>query len=229
MPSSPPPLTAPRACREAHGTRWDSVGGLAPCASAVLGPVGAGGPARAGIEQPRCEVLAMEGSFELRQYAPTIVAEVTVPGGRDTAVNAGFKVLAGYIFGANVPKQKIEMTAPVTQQPGEKIAMTAPVTQQSKGGEWIARLVLPSSWTMQTLPKPVDPRVRLEAVPGRKMAAIRFSGFHSDASYAEKAAALSAEMEKRGLRPAGPADYAYYDPPWTPPFKRRNGVLWPVK
>ena len=114
------------------------------------------------IEEPRYEVLAKDGPFELRQYAPTIVAEVTVPGDRDAAVNAGFKALAGYIFGANVPKQKIEMTAPVTQEPGEKIAMTAPVTQQAKGGEWIVRFVMPSSWTMKTLPKPVDPRVRLE-------------------------------------------------------------------
>jgi hypothetical protein len=183
----------------------------------------------ADIEQPRYEVLAQDGAFELRQYAPTIVAEVTVPGDRDAAVNAGFKLLAGYIFGANVPKQKIEMTAPVTQQPGEKIAMTAPVTQQAKGGEWIVRFVMPSSWTMNTLPKPTDPRIRLETVPARKMAAIRFSGFHSDSSYAAKAEALSAEMAKRGLRPAGPAVYAYYDPPWTLPFMRRNEVLWPVQ
>ncbi len=202
---------------------------LAAIAFAGLSAIAAAEPAMAEIEQPRYEVLAQDGAFELRRYAPTIVAEVTVPGDRDAAVNAGFKVLAGYIFGANVPKQKIEMTAPVTQEPGEKIAMTAPVTQQGKGGEWIVGFVMPSSWTMQTLPRPSDPRIRLEAVPARKMAAIRFSGFHTDAAFAKQAEALSAEMAKRGIKPAGPPVYAYYDPPWTLPFMRRNEVLWPVQ
>jgi hypothetical protein len=66
---------------------------------------------------------------EVRQYAPHIAAEVTVSGERDAAINAGFRVLAGYIFGGNEVRAKVAMRTPVKQVPSEKIAMTTPVTQ----------------------------------------------------------------------------------------------------
>lgn len=180
-------------------------------------------------EQPKYTVLAQEGDFELRSYAPMIVAEVSVGGTRDEAVNAGFRILAGYIFGGNEPKAKIAMTAPVTQQKGESIAMTVPVTQQAKGGDWLVRFTMPASFTMATLPKPTDERIRLVAVPGRKVAALRFSGFRTDEALAAQADRLGAVLAARGLKPAGPPTYAYYDPPWTLPFLRRNEVMRDVR
>ena len=38
----------------------------------------------------------------------------------------------------------------------QKIAMTAPVTQQTDGDRWTVRFIMPSSWTMETLPTPND-------------------------------------------------------------------------
>jgi hypothetical protein len=196
---------------------------------AVLAAILGGNAAMAETEQPKFTVLAQDKDFELRSYAPMIVAEVSVGGTRDEAVNAGFRILAGYIFGGNEPQAKIAMTAPVTQQKGEAIAMTAPVTQQARGGDWLVRFTMPASFTMATLPKPTDARIRLVAVPGRKVAALRFSGFRTDEALAAQADRLATILSARGLKPAGPPTFAYYDPPWTLPFLRRNEVLRDIR
>lgn len=84
------------------------------------------------VEQPKYKVLLSKGNIELREYAPMIVAEVVVFGERKEGIREGFKILADYIFGNNVSKKKLEMTAPVTSQPSEKLAMTAPVMQEKE-------------------------------------------------------------------------------------------------
>ena len=80
------------------------------------------------IEMPKYEIIQSFKSIEMRQYAPTIVAEVEVEGKREVAINAGFRILATYIFGKNLPKVSVAMTAPVLQQKGMQIPMTAPWT-----------------------------------------------------------------------------------------------------
>lgn len=181
------------------------------------------------IEEPAFTVSAKEGAIELRAYAPMIVAEVTVTGERDRAINQGFRLLADYIFGNNAPNAKIEMTAPVTQAPaGQNIAMTAPVTQTGGGNEWVVRFVMPGEYSLQTLPAPNNPAVRLLEAPGARMAAIRFSGLAGGETLARKTAELEGYIAANGLRAAGPATFAFYDPPWTLPFLRRNEVLIPI-
>jgi hypothetical protein len=180
-------------------------------------------------EEPRYSILKTRGDVELRAYAPMVVAEVEVGGSRDAAVQAGFRILADYIFGANEPKQKIAMTAPVTQQAGEKIAMTAPVTQQAQGGQWKVRFVMPSNITLETLPRPSNPQIRLLPVPARRVAAIRFSGFWSDAAMQTQRDELAVAIKAMQLEPIGAPTFAYYDPPWTLPFMRRNEVMWQVR
>jgi hypothetical protein len=181
------------------------------------------------VEQPRYAVQKTRGNVELRSYEPMVVAEVRVDGARDAAVQEGFRILADYIFGSNEPKQKIAMTAPVTQQAGEKIAMTAPVTQQGKDGQWTVRFIMPAGQSLETLPKPKNPRIQLTAVPARNVAAIRFSGFWSDSAMQVHRDELAAAIKDMGLEPVGTATFAYYDPPWTLPFMRRNEVLWEVR
>jgi effector-binding domain-containing protein len=117
------------------------------------------------------------------------------------------------------------MTAPVTQQQSEKIAMTVPVTQQPAGRDWIVRFVMPQSYTLETLPKPNDPRVRIVAVPEQRVAAIRFSGRSTDDNLAQHRAELEAWMKARGLAASGDPTAAFYNPPWSLPFLRRNEYL----
>ena len=204
----------------------------------VFGLIGAGVLAAAAIflwtinnvEQPQYRTAASEGPFELRDYPPLVVAEVTGEGDRWTAVNGGFRPLANYIFAKERAGDAIAMTAPVTQQRRERIAMTAPVTQTPADaqGSWTVRFIMPSQYALDGLPEPTNPDVRLAELPAQQRAAIRFSGVATDELIAEKEAALRVWMDERGLKPSGAPTYAYYNAPWTPGFLRRNEVMFDV-
>jgi hypothetical protein len=187
-----------------------------------------GGPAMA-VEEPPHTIVEKAGAFELRRYESMVVAEVVVSGERSAAANAGFRLLANYIFGGNEPKAKIAMTAPVTQSSGkgETIAMTAPVTQAQTGAasDWVIGFVMPRGSRLETMPVPLDPKVKLRVVPERTIAALRFSGLAGMTTLTEKTGELQAELRRRGLATAGPVTFAFYDPPWTLPFMRRNEVM----
>ncbi len=111
------------------------------------------------IEEPKFTLTEKDGDFELRDYAPSVVAEVTVTGDQHSAGKKGFRLLAGYIFGGNTRAQKLAMTAPVTNLPAsEKIAMTAPVTEvAAPDGEWLVRFTMPSAYSLTDLPVPDNP------------------------------------------------------------------------
>ncbi|MHB2170084.1 SOUL family heme-binding protein [Alsobacter sp. R-9] len=202
---------------------------IARAVGAAIALLGSVMGVKAETEQARYRVVREPGMFELRAYEPTVVAEVSAAGDRNEAVNVGFRLLAAYIFGANLPGTSIAMTAPVTQEAGQRIAMTAPVTQEGGKGTWTIRFIMPAGSRLATLPKPKDARIRLAEVPGRRIAAVRFSGFATDASLADHERQLRAWTAARKLAPSGPAVFAYYDPPWTLPFLRRNEVLIPVR
>jgi len=177
-------------------------------------------------EQPKYELIDARDMIELRAYAPVIVAEVTAEGERSQAIGAGFRKIADFIFGNNQSQKKIAMTAPVIQHPSEKIAMTTPVIQQGKDGKWVVQFIMPSEYTLETLPKPVDKEVRIKALPARTMAAIRFSGRTDDtAQITDRTAELQAYIVLNKLKTKGAPQLAFYDPPWTLPFLRRNEVL----
>ncbi len=166
------------------------------------------------LDQPVYSVEARDGPFELRSYAPMVVAATRQPGQRRDALEGGFRTLARYIFAED--------------RSGEKLAMTTPVLHgPSKGGGWSVAFVMPPGRTPENLPVPASD-LELRDVPAREVAAIRFSGRWSDARLAQKTADLSGWLDARGLAPAGPAEYAFYHPPFMPFFLRRNEVLIPV-
>jgi hypothetical protein len=182
------------------------------------------------LEEAKYTVIMKEESFELRQYEPHIVAETMVEGDYDKAGNEGFRRLFKYISGENQKKQSIAMTAPVSQGAGpEKIAMTAPVSQEQTGGQWRIAFVMPSEYTLDTLPQPADPEVSLRQVPSRRMAAIAYSGSWSRERYEKHRASLEAFVQKKKLQPLGEPVLARYNSPFTLWFLRRNEVLIPVQ
>ena len=172
-----------------------------------------------------------EDAFEIRGYGPVIYAEVTTIGTREEASGKAFRQLAAYIFDDERPEGGIAMTAPVVQQPArEKIAMTAPVVQaEDAPGEWTMAFSMPPEWTMDTLPKPQNPNIRLFEEPARKVAAVEFSGRANDTMLAKNEAALRDWMAANGIAAAGPAEYAFYDAPWVIGPLRRNEVIIPVQ
>ncbi len=182
------------------------------------------------IEQSRYRVVQRFDDFEIREYAAQVVAETDVSGTRASAGNAGFRLLAGYIFGRNRGEAKIAMTAPVTQAEGSKIAMTAPVTQASSGsGEgaarWRLQFMMPAEYSLETLPEPLDPAIQLRRIPARRVAAMVYSGTWSEGRYLEHLGRLQEAMRREGLPSRGEPVWARYDPPWVPWFLRRNEIL----
>ena len=181
------------------------------------------------IEEARYTVVERDGEFEIRDYAPHVVAETVVAGAFERAGNEAFRRLFRYISGDNRSRHKVAMTAPVSQEPtGEKIEMTAPVGLQPAQDRWVVSFTMPASSALETLPEPADPQVTLRQVPARRMAALRYSGLWTESSYRRHKMELESWVRKRGLRIAGDPVWARYDPPFAPWFLRRNEILVPV-
>ena len=181
------------------------------------------------FEEAKYKVIIQDREFELRQYEPQIIAETIVEGDFAEVGNEGFRRLFKYISGNNSKKQSISMTAPVSQaKSSEKIEMTAPVNLEEVGDKWRITFLMPSKYTMETLPAPLDERVELKKLSAHLIAAIRYSGTWSRSRYQEKKAQLYEMIKKRDLEPTGGAIFARYYSPFTLWFLRRNEVLIPV-
>lgn len=182
------------------------------------------------IEEAPYDVVKKEGIFEIRDYAPHILAETIVEGGLEDAGSKAFNRLFRYISGENRSKIKVPITAPVSQNSaGEKIRMTAPVGQQNIQGKWAVSFMMPAAYTMETLPEPVDPEVTLRQVPSCRMAVVRYSGFWSEKAYLRYMSKLELWIKANGLTVFGDPVWARYNPPFTLWFLRRNEILIPVE
>ena len=184
---------------------WIILAGVLVLGAALWGPI------VSNVEQPKYKVFATEKNIQIRDYAPMIVAETQVTGGRDKAISEGFRIIADYIFGNNLSSKKV--------------AMTAPVTQQGEGNSWQVRFVMPASHTLETLPKPKNPAVQLKEIKGKRFAVIRFSGLAKEESLKRHTDELKKFVKAKDLNALSAATYAFYNPPWTLPFLRRNEVM----
>jgi len=181
-------------------------------------------------EEPKYELIEKSGEFELRQYQPMLIAEVLVDGDMDQASGKGFRLIADYIFGNNITKtgssKKIKMTAPVTIEPrSEEISMTIPVSLKNISGRWQVSFVMPSKYTLDTIPLPNNKQIMLRKVPARKVAVLEFSGFANEKNTANRTQELLKWMDKNNLISTGSIELSRYDPPWTLPFLRRNEII----
>ena len=181
------------------------------------------------IEEAKYEVVIKDRNYEIRNYAPHVVAETVVEGTLEDAGNRAFNRLFAYISGKNRSRGKIAMTAPVSQEPASgKIEMTSPVGQQPVKGGWAVSFTMPASYTIETLPVPDDPEVKLRVIPAGRMAAVRYSGVWSEKRYRGYLGGLESWIEEKGFRILGEPVWARYNPPFTPWFLRRNEILIPV-
>lgn len=178
------------------------------------------------VEEPSYQVVQTLNGAEIRQYVGYVVAEVVVDASADAAGEQAFPILAGYIFGKNKGARKLDMTAPVTQTVEPmRIDMTAPVTQATApGGGYLVQFVLPKSITIDSAPEPNDPRVQLRAVPARRVAVIRYSGFWSESNFDEHLGQLQAALRAANITWSGEPVLSRYNPPFTPWFMRRNEI-----
>lgn len=192
-------------------------------------------------EEPPYTVETRNEGFEVRRYAPYLVAETDLPGDFSDSRNDAFRRLFGYISGRNVAQQEIEMTIPVVTSPvdgdgdgdgggdGETIEMTAPVVTQTDAAGRTMQFVLPSRYTLATAPQPSDPRVRIRALGERWFAVRTYSGTWSERNFRKNEIALLEQIEAAGLVVVGPSAFAAYDSPFTFWFMRRNEVMVPIR
>lgn len=209
-------------------------------------------------EKPKYTVLKTLGqktswfrkvpAAEVRLYAPYLVAEVETRGGdMRTAVGAGFRSIAGFIFGKNEAAPgggeaaSIAMTSPVTlEMPSEaeaaaprseEVAMTSPVTAEMAGdGTYKVTFIMPSKYTKDTLPRPLNPDVRIKEMPSRTMAALAWNGRSPrEPQVEEKKAELLKLLREAGLRPVGSVHVWQYHPPFAPSWQRVNEVLFQLE
>jgi hypothetical protein len=163
------------------------------------------------VEQAKYDVVEKFEAIEIRDYAPQIIAKVTVSGKQKEAINKGFRLIADYIFGNNTA--------------AAKVAMTAPVIQQGSGDEWSIWFIMPASYTLETLPKPNNTVVTLHGIARKRYAVIRFSGIADEETLKAKTEILNFFIVERKLKAVSPFTFAFYNPPWTLPFFRRNEVM----
>lgn len=191
------------------------------------------------VKTPPYSVIEKRKGYEVRLYEPYITARVEVSGTYDEALNEGFRILADYIFGNNTKQTNIPMTAPVVESQSEKIAMTAPVTvtdsetlsmtapvlETATSTGRIVSFVMPFEYTLETLPKPNNPRIQIVPQEARKVAVLRFSWFRSSERVAEKKQQLVSLLERDSVVIQGTPEYAGYNAPLTAPWLNRNEVL----
>ena len=180
------------------------------------------------IEKPEYEVVRIDGAVEYRLYESFLVAEtevVNVQSWKD-ASNEGFMRLFRYITGDNNGEEKISMTAPVQQsklQPEDVRFNQAQPLSDNSG--WKVGFMLPSHYSMVDAPVPQDDRVTLRIVPEKLVAAIRYSGRWTTRNYDKYEARLMAALAEANIETLGVTETAFYNPPFVPPFMRRNEIL----
>jgi hypothetical protein len=181
------------------------------------------------IEQPAYETLKQDGDFEVRRYNGYILASVEEKGDMDVALNRGFRALFDYITGHNKVRQKIPMTAPVTEEiveGSENIPMTVPVTtEMADEGIYTVAFIMPGRYTLDTVPQPDNKDIQFREVPDHNVAVVRFSGHSHEPKVKKKIEELTGWLRANDLAPKSHFRLARYDPPWIPGFMRHNEVM----
>jgi hypothetical protein len=181
------------------------------------------------IETPKYKVIKKYKNIEIRQYSEYIQAEVEVIAENyKSAIEKGFETLASYIFGNNISRQKIDMTSPVKTSKSEKISMTTPVKVYGKG-TYTVSFVMPTKYTLKTLPLPNEKSINFKAIDKQKIAAIRFSGFFIQENIDKNIALLKEYLANENISTDNEFVIAGYNPPWIPGFLARNEVMIKIK
>jgi len=205
------------------------------------------------IDQPKYKVLEQNKNYEIRQYDSYIIAQTKIKGDYRQAASQGFRILADYIFGNNTKQstvqmtapvgiqeseniqmtapvtvsetETIDMTAPVTIQKSEAITMTAPVTISQDQKDYIVSFVMPFDYTLDTLPRPNNPKVEIKTQPSRKVAALKFSWYAGPKHVEAKKQELLNLLTQDNVATKGTPEYAGYDAPLSAPWLRRNEII----
>ncbi len=163
------------------------------------------------VKEVKYSFIKKLDDVEIRLYNSLIIAKV------DGYGDAGFNLLFNYISGNNTQKANLEMTSPVISQ---NIEMTAPVLSEKDS----IAFVIPEEYTLETTPNPNDERIKIQRLPERYVAALRFTGRWTSSNFARKSKQLLEKLRKSNIRTKGDIFSMRYSGPLTPWFLRRNEV-----
>ena len=166
------------------------------------------GTSRAATETPDYKVIRTDGKIEIRDYPALTVATTPMEG---TNMNGGFGQLFRFITGSTEGKEKIEMTSPV-------------LIDTAKDARTMS-FIMPKAAVEKGVPKPAGESVSLGKVDAARFAVLRFPGGRTAENEAKAIAKLKAWLGTQKIDGKGEPVFAYYDPPWTPTFLRRNEVM----
>lgn len=162
-------------------------------------------------EEQKYSLVHKYKKFEIRYYPSATIATIysSAKTYKDLS-GPGFQKLAGYIFGGNEANTKISMTTPVQMDINDSVSTMS--------------FVMPSGFTIENLPGPNDPDVKIKSTSDEYVAAIRFSGYASDEDlklYSEK---LHNLLQENGIAHRGNYRFLGYNPPFQF-VGRRNEII----
>jgi effector-binding domain-containing protein len=174
------------------------------------------------VQSVRYEVIRKLKNVEIRRYPKIVIAKVS------NYESDNFGILFRFISGNNVQREKMKMTTPVVSKDSQEIKMTSPVLSEFSSEGYMA-FVMPSELNLETTPAPIDNRVRIEELPSRTVAVLRFSGSWSEAHFEKETKQLLKEIAEAKMKTNSSVFTMLYNPPFTPSFLRRNEVAIEVE
>lgn len=166
------------------------------------------------------KTLKHYAGFELREYAPCVIATVNVSGDLSTAGSLAFRPLFQYISKGNHKSEKISMTSPV---------ILAHPTGEPTSNQWLVSFVMPSGTTIAQLPDPTDPNVTLHHLATELCIATSFRGTVSERLVKEKVLTLRALATKENISLSSETRICRFDPPIKPGFLQYNELVIPLQ
>jgi hypothetical protein len=163
---------------------------------------------RAATETPEYKVIRKDGDVEIRDYPALPIATTAM---NDDGMNGSFGQLFRFITGSNEGAEKIDMTSPV-------------LIDTAKDKKTMS-FIMPRKAVEKGVPKPADDNVKLGRIEASRFAVLRFGGGRTTENQRATVEKLRAWLEGQKIPGNGDPIFAYYDPPWTPVFLRRNEVM----
>lgn len=176
-------------------------------------------------EEAKYYVILKDQNKQVRRYSPFHVAQLTVAGSYETAMNEGYYRLIHYLFGGNHGKQQIGMNLPLFASKSFKLTLASPVISTPVEHGWQMAFVLPSRFTPQKLPRPDHDSIQIIPVPGQLVASLRYTGRNSQ----EKMRLHSNDLvswlfEHPDFKVLSEPRFVHYDSPLALKLLHRNEV-----
>lgn len=175
--------------------------------------------------------LSNNDTYEIRQYAPQLLATYTYPA-TSKERGDGFRALAGYCGIFSTPRQAQDekktamgMTSPVIMEGLKEV----PAAKAGSDVDAMSFFLPAKIKTLAQAPTPTDTNIVVSQLPERAMAAITFSGNVTAAIFEEKTTLLRTSLAKDGIKITSDRPlFAGYNPPFYPAFLKTNEVLFSV-